>query len=63
MTQDLNIFSRAELLACVWGVSMPLRTRTVDMHIKQLRQKLGSWGTRIVTVRGVGYKVAEDETV
>lgn len=49
-------FSRAELLACVWGVSMPLRTRTVDMHIRQLRRKLGP-ELDIVTVFKVGYRL------
>lgn len=49
-------FSRAELLACVWGVSTPLRTRTVDMHIRQLRRKLGP-ELEIVTVFKVGYRL------
>ena len=43
-------------LACVWGVSMPLRTRTVDMHIRQLRRKLGP-ELDIVTVFKVGYRL------
>ena len=57
------VLTREQIMRAVWGFDFEGESRTVDMHIKQLRQKLGSWGTRIVTVRGVGYKVAEDETV
>ena len=41
----------------VWGVDYPGESRTVDMHIKSLRQKLGPCGEHIVTVRGAGYKI------
>ena len=57
------VLTREQIMRAVWGFDFEGESRTVDMHIKQLRQKLGSWGTRIVTVRGAGYKVAEDETV
>ncbi|HIY07881.1 MAG TPA: response regulator transcription factor [Firmicutes bacterium] len=57
------VLTREQIMRAVWGFDFEGESRTVDMHIKQLRQKLGSWGTRIVTVRGVGYKVAEDESV
>ena len=40
----------------VWGDSYVGESRTVDMHIKTLRHKLGSAGDAIVTIRGVGYK-------
>ena len=49
-------FSRAELLERVWGVSTQLRTRTVDMHIRQLRRKLGP-ELEIATVFKVGYRL------
>ena len=49
-------FSRAELLDRVWGVATPLRTRTVDMHIRQLRRKLGP-ELDISTVFKVGYRL------
>jgi two-component system alkaline phosphatase synthesis response regulator PhoP len=41
----------------VWGDSYVGESRTVDMHIKTLRQKLGTAGDIIVTIRGVGYKI------
>ena len=51
------VFSRDKLLAHVWGVDYLGESRTVDMHIKTLRQKLGEAGTKIETVIGVGYKM------
>ncbi len=50
-------FTREKLLASVWGVEYSGETRTVDMHIRTLRQKLGSYGTMIETVRNVGYRM------
>lgn len=49
-------FSREQLLLAVWDSSYAGETRTVDVHIATLRQKLGEEGRRIATVRGVGYK-------
>ena len=51
------VFSRDKLLSEVWGVDYLGESRTVDMHIKTLRKKLGCEGTRIETVIGVGYKM------
>lgn len=51
------VFSRSELLTQVWGVDYLGESRTVDMHIKTLRQKLGNAGKRIETVIGVGYRM------
>ena len=50
-------FSRDQLMADVWGTDYCGETRTVDMHIRTLRQKLGPYGARIETVRGVGYRM------
>lgn len=50
-------FSREELLELVWGYELNGETRTVDMHINTLRNKLGSFGKKIETIRGVGYKL------
>lgn len=50
-------FSREELFVRVWGDSYQGETRTLDMHIKTLRQKLGGYGAHIETVRGVGYRM------
>ncbi len=51
------VFSRERLLDRVWGYERPVDTRTVDSHVKSLRQKLGGSGGIVLTVRGVGYKV------
>ena len=50
-------FSREKLLSEVWGIDYLGESRTVDMHIKTLRQKLGESGKRIETVIGVGYRM------
>ncbi len=49
------VLSRDTILDRVWGVSYEGESRTLDMHIKTLRHKLGSYGGRIKTVRNVGY--------
>lgn len=51
------VFSRDNLLKQIWGVDYLGESRTVDMHIKTLRQKLGSAGAYIETVIGVGYRM------
>ena len=50
-------FTREQLYAEVWGENLSGETRTVDMHIRTLRQKLGSYGEVIETVRHVGYRL------
>ena len=54
------VFSRDKLMSAVWGTDYIGETRTVDMHIKTLRQKLGSAGAQIKTVIGVGYRLEKD---
>lgn len=49
---------RNDLLRTVWGYSDDVHSRTLDTHMKRLRQKLGPHGTLVETVRGVGYRVA-----
>ena len=49
-------FTRDQLFNDVWGADYVGESRTVDMHIRTLRQKLGTCGDRIATVRGVGYR-------
>ncbi len=51
------VLSRDKLLEQVWGFDYNGESRTVDMHIKTLRQKLGGAGSHIKTVRNVGYKI------
>ncbi|WP_313168181.1 response regulator transcription factor [Streptococcus parasuis] len=56
-----KVFSRQELLDRVWGQDFLGETRTVDVHVGTLRQKLGSAGGYIKTVRGVGYQLEEED--
>ena len=54
------VFSRDKLMSELWGLEYVGESRTVDMHIKTLRQKLGSAGGQIKTVIGVGYKLERE---
>jgi two-component system phosphate regulon response regulator PhoB len=54
-----RVLSREQLLEQVWEVTSELQTRTVDTHVKRLREKLGGAGDMIETVRGVGYRMSE----
>ena len=51
-----RVQTRDQLLGDVWGYSSEVTTRTVDTHIKRLREKLGKPGELIQTIRGVGYR-------
>lgn len=51
------VLTREKIMERVWGFDYEGESRTVDMHIKSLRQKLGASGEAIQTVRGVGYKI------
>lgn len=51
------VMTREKIMIHVWGTDFEGESRTVDMHIKTLRQKLGESGTRIKTVRNVGYVI------
>ena len=53
-----TVFTRDQLLNTIWGYEFDGASRTVDVHIRTLRQKLGSSGDCIETVRGVGYKIS-----
>jgi len=52
-----RVQTRDQLLGDVWGYSSEVTTRTVDTHIKRLREKLGQFGDYIQTIRGVGYRL------
>ena len=56
------VLTRDQLLSKIWGYDFDGETRTVDVHIRTLRQKLGEAGRCIETIRGVGYKLEESET-
>ena len=51
-----RVQTRERLLADVWGVTPEMETRTVDTHVKRLRQKIGAAGVYVETLRGVGYR-------
>lgn len=55
-----RVFSRDDLLEILWGYSYSGESRTIDIHIKTLRQKLGIASRFIKTIRGVGYKISKD---
>lgn len=57
-----RVQSRERLLEDIWNVQADLTTRTVDTHVKRLRQKLGKAGDCIETLRGVGYRFADRPT-
>jgi two-component system, OmpR family, alkaline phosphatase synthesis response regulator PhoP len=64
MMNENIVLSREAIMSRVWDVDFEGETRTVDMHIKTLRQKLGDCGRQIRTIRGVGYSISaeiEDE--
>ena len=52
-----QVLSRTTLMDRVWGGEFPKENRTLDVHIRTLRAKLGDAGDMISTVRGVGYKI------
>lgn len=54
------VFTRDQLLTKIWGYAFDGESRTVDVHIRSLRQKLGDAGKLIETVRGIGYKLGEE---
>lgn len=55
-SQHGRVLSRSHLLEHVWNMDPGLSTRTVDTHIKRLREKIGTVGDQVETVRGVGYR-------
>ena len=55
-----TVFTRDQLLNTIWGYEFDGASRTVDVHIRTLRQKLGKSGDCIETVRGIGYKISAD---
>ena len=62
MRNEDIVLSRESIMLSVWGVDFEGESRTVDMHIKTLRQKLGEQGKQIRTVRGVGYAIGAESS-
>ncbi|MFI3141539.1 MAG: response regulator transcription factor [Clostridia bacterium] len=54
-----RVFTRDNILSTIWGYDFDGETRTVDVHVRTLRQKLGGVGEQIRTIRGVGYAIKE----
>ncbi len=54
------VLTRDQMLNRVWGYTFDGESRTVDVHVRTLRQKLGEAGSLIETVRGIGYKIAQE---
>ena len=59
LNEDI-VLSRESIMTNVWGTDFEGESRTVDMHIKTLRQKLGECGKQIRTIRGVGYAISKE---
>jgi len=59
MSRPGRVLTRDRLLELVWGSDITVTSRTIDTHLKRLREKLGDAGPLIETVRGVGYRFAE----
>ena len=56
-----QVFTREQLLDKVWGIDCYIESRTVDVHVRTLRVKLGECGYLVETVRGVGYRLGKKE--
>ena len=59
MSSPGRVFTRDMLIETLWGYDFDGETRTVDVHVRTLRQKLGSAANIIETVRGVGYRLGD----
>jgi Response regulators consisting of a CheY-like receiver domain and a winged-helix DNA-binding domain len=55
-----RVQTRDQLLSDVWGYSAHITTRTVDTHVKRLREKMGVMGRHVQTIRGVGYRFSRN---
>lgn len=60
MQNENIVLSRDSIMHAVWGVDFEGESRSVDMHIKTIRQKLGDMGTCIKTIRGIGYSISAE---
>ena len=58
-----RVMSRERLLELVWGAGSSVALRTVDAHVKRLRDRLGAGGAQIETVRGVGYRLTDERSL
>ncbi len=56
-----KVITRDRIINMLWSYDTDVNDRTIDVHIKHLRDKLGDYGKRVKTIRGVGYKFTKDE--
>jgi two-component system phosphate regulon response regulator PhoB len=56
-----RLFSRTQLLEDVWGITADVSTRTVDTHVRRLRERLGPYGDAVETVHGFGYRLRDEK--
>ena len=61
LSHMVTAFTREQIMELIWGTDYMGETRTIDMHIRTLRQKLGKCGESIKTVRNVGYRMEEGQ--
>ena len=61
MLRKNRVQTRENLLVNVWNYDTDIETRTVDTHVRRVREKLGPYANMIETIRGVGYKVVNIE--
>jgi two-component system phosphate regulon response regulator PhoB len=54
-----RVFTRGDLLEEVWGITSEVNTRTVDTHVRRLRERLGAYGEAVETVHGFGYRLRD----
>ena len=59
MSRPGRVMTREQLIEEVWGSDITVTLRTIDTHLKRLREKLGEAGSLVDTIRGVGYRFAE----
>jgi two-component system phosphate regulon response regulator PhoB len=59
LEHPMRVFSRRDLLDEVWGITGEVNTRTVDTHVRRLREGLGAYGEAVETVHGVGYRLRD----
>ena len=54
------VFSREQILDLLWGIDKAVTNRTIDVHIKHIREKLGVASSLVRNIRGIGYKIVEE---
>jgi len=61
VSQPDRVFSRDQIIEHAWGYDKPVTDRTIDVHVHNLREKLGPLSNRLCSIRGIGYKFLSDQ--